>query len=726
MMDHHTLLAGLQMLVKHGAQATLYDVYGSCVYTSQSTNGTQTEILAFRHSTPAWNIICRRADPWSWNNSGEDRLQGPGAPSNWGPYSLLSDFMCALEPYESIFIKSQREFPRDENRTMELFAIMQRSSATAEGAYRLMLDSRASAYWCALAMLTTSFYSAFGCGLLSLAALEGNLERMKFLLTNYRDTINELNLLKQTPLHLAVGHPSCVALLLRESGSKLINLPDSGGRRPLEYALFCCLFATRAGENQYHDGCLRSHGDTSLNILLDADCMITKTESWPLDSYGFEPSLCDNCLHEVSEHLVSRRDRLKSLAANRLPRMQANALGVFSPSVLDSNVIRVIQALIQWGISVPPSLQVNGSDQEGRNDMTSAYHRFYGPIPFSALWRLGLRDLDTPDMDGLTPLMSWCKKYGWNMTDTDAGRCSWLIEGGADLWKLAPDGVSTIGHELYSKIGQMLLPRADNEEPPRTHVFNLTRKLSHRDPRDGCHCACSPGGCTPFVRFLQAVFRKRYLDSASKLIENLLASMRETHTSLNKIQMRSVVRYATFEMMGIRHTCCHDDTGPTLGRNRQNMELDELRQEDSFLINLLDDLATEFEVKLEEMVQEQYVNKRVSFWHGCWLPRIQQVLESIHSANIEEPDKVAAEEIGVVWHKQESGKGKGCDEDFDLDFDFDLDSDSYSDSVNGGYHQSDWDSEIDEEYMIGTFRTMEDWNSRLDLIMSKAGLPAGR
>lgn len=571
-------------------------------------------------------------------------------------------------------------------------------------------------------MLTKSFYLAFGCGPLSLAALEGNLEKMQFLVTNYRDTINELNLLKQTPLHLAVGHPSCVALLLRESGSTLINLPDSDGRRPMDYAMFCCLFDIGAGEYQYHGYGWKSHGDTSLNILLDADCMITKTESWPRDFYHSERSLCDHCLRAVSLHLVGRREGLKRLAANNLTCMQATALGVFSPYVLDSNATRVIQALDQCGIDVPTSLRVHGSDREnGCNILTSAYHSFCGTLSFPDLWSLGFRDLDTPDMDGLTPLMSWCKDYGWKMTDTGAGRCCWLIEKGADLWKLAPDEVSTIGHELYSNIGRMRPLPEDNGQSSRRHVFNLTRKLSHRDPRDKCHCACSPGGCTPFVRFLQAVFRKQHFESASRLIEHLFTSMRQTHTSLTKIQMRSAVRYATFEMLGIRHTCCHNDRGPIFERHRQNMELEELRQEDSFLVNLLGDLAIEFEVKLEEMVQERYVNKRVSFWHDYWLPRIQQVLESIHSADIEEPDKLAAEEIGLVWHKQESWKGKGCDEGFD----FDLDSDSYSESADGGYHESDWDSEIDEGDMVDTFRTMEDWTSRLDLIMSKAGLSAG-
>lgn len=86
-------------------------------------------------------------DPWSWNTYDEDEgmILSPGAPFHWDTYSLLSDFLCSLEPNEPIFTMSQLEGSTYEKITMELFAIMQRSPATAEGTYRLMLDPRASA-----------------------------------------------------------------------------------------------------------------------------------------------------------------------------------------------------------------------------------------------------------------------------------------------------------------------------------------------------------------------------------------------------------------------------------------------------------------------------------------------------------------------------------------------------------------------------------------------------
>lgn len=540
-------------------------------------------------------------------------------------------------------------------------------------------------------------------------------------MANYPNTINEVNLMKQTPLHLAVGQPSCVALLLRASGRKLIDLPDSGGWRPMEYALFSCLRGTRPGENNHHDGCLRNHGDNSLDLILHAGCMIPTIDTWPRP-VAWPRLLCDTCQRAVSTHLVARRKGLKTLAANNIPRMQATALGLFSPWLCDSSASRAIQALRECGILVPPSLEVDGFHLvKGFSVLASPYH-YDGPMPFSVLWSIGFRDLEASDFNGVTPLMNWCKTPWLGVMA--AVRCSWLIDKGANLWKLAPDGVSTIGHELYSRIGELCNPRQRVEDNSMRHFFNLTQKLSHRDPRDSCRCACSNAGCTPFVRFLQAALRAysdfNHIDSVSEFIGRLPIILKETHTNVTKVQMRSAVRYVTFETLGIRHTCCHADPYITYKTRRPDEELDELRQEDHFLVARLENLVAEFEVELDQMGRERYVNRRVSFWQGYWLPRMQQVLDFIEGAGIEDPEKAAAEEIGVVWHEHESDKGKDRDEGLDSD------SGSYNGGEVGGYHESDWDSDVDEVGMFDTLRTMEDWTSRLDLIMSKAGLSAVR
>lgn len=113
-------------------------------HTSHPTNGTQLKVFAFCYSTPAWNLISGWVGPWSWNNFDGGRFEGPVEPSNWYPYSLLTEFLCALEPCELIVNKSHVNFPSSGEQTMELFAIIQCSPATAEGSYWHILDPQAS------------------------------------------------------------------------------------------------------------------------------------------------------------------------------------------------------------------------------------------------------------------------------------------------------------------------------------------------------------------------------------------------------------------------------------------------------------------------------------------------------------------------------------------------------------------------------------------------------
>lgn len=659
--------------------------------------------------------------PWTWDSPDENRFDSVGHPSNWDSRSLFSDFLCAHDQYETIVNKSLLEFSSSEETTMELFAIMKRSSATAEGTYWFIWLLSLSC-WGPRITLTMIFHLAFRCGPLSLAALKGDSEKMKLLLTQCPNGISELNLLEQTPLHLAIGHAPCVSLLLSGSGRSLLDRLDSGGRRPVEYALFLCLWQTRAHADQYNDGCSKNHGDSSLNTLLDAGCMIPKRTLW-LGTFIFNFSLCKNCLHAFSLHLSGRRESLRMLAKSHLPggllfelsalklesffyfSSATSWLGGLPPGLLDCLASSVVQELIRRGISVPLSLRVDALD--GNCDkLTSVYHS-YGPLPFSVLWKLGFRDLDQRDTNGLTPLMFWC-----NQDLQSLARCSWLVEKGANVHKLVPHGSSTVGHELYSKIGQLPPPLDDSEFDLRNHVCTLTTRLLIKETVDTCHCACSHRGCAPFTRFLQTAFAWRNISSPWDVVKRLPEIIAETHASVTKGQMKSAIRYATFEMLGIRHTCCHSDVGRALKEQKEEDEIEELRQEDSFLVAILDDLVKKLEWELQGQLlrREVFDSKSASFWNKHWLPRVQVVLESLNNAEIRESERVAAEDVGVKWQKQESGTTNDNDGDYN------------NGSEDGRYNESEWKSDVDEGGMFERFQTMEDWTSRLNLIMSKAGL----
>lgn len=190
--------------------------------------------------------------------------------------------------------------------------------------------------------------------------------------------------------------------------------------------------------------------------------------------------------------------------------------------------------------------------------------------------------------------MSWCSR---DLHRGATGACSWLIENGADPWKLAPDRISTVAHHLYSQIGQQIFIGSSYShlQDLQDHVFGLTGKLARRDPRDNCRCSCSPGGCTPFVWLLRAAIDPMSV-SASELVEHFLAVLRNTHGCLTTAHIWSAIRFATFETLGIRHTCHDDHQNEPL--KRADEEIDELHQEDRFLSDLLEDLMEDFESEL--------------------------------------------------------------------------------------------------------------------------------
>lgn len=82
--------------------------------------------------------------PCTWHRSGKEAMGNVGNPLIWDLVSLLSEFLCAQNPYETIVTKNVLEFPTQNSlynyRTLEFFALMQRSPATAEGTFWLILE----------------------------------------------------------------------------------------------------------------------------------------------------------------------------------------------------------------------------------------------------------------------------------------------------------------------------------------------------------------------------------------------------------------------------------------------------------------------------------------------------------------------------------------------------------------------------------------------------------
>ncbi|KAJ0114452.1 hypothetical protein J7T55_010842 [Diaporthe amygdali] len=162
-------------------------------------------------------------------------------------------------------------------------------------------------------------------------------------------------------------------------------------------------------------------------------------------------------------------------------------------------------------------------------------------------------------------------------------------------------------------------------------------------------------------------------------------------------QLRSAIRYLTFELLEIRHTCSHDEQLQEF--QRDDNEIHELMSEDNSLLQLLEELVEEFESKFQSLRTEDDPYG-ISFWETYWPQRMREVITELNDFRLSEDEYLSAQSLGVKWHQTEDGPEWH--------------------SVDPANLRSDWSVEVDDEWMWRRFKSVEDWRSRLELIMSRA------
>lgn len=495
---------------------------------------------------------------------------------------------------------------------------------------------------------------------------------------------------------------------LQQTHSLLNNL-DIVGRTALEYATYVnCHYLAKGNCTE------------SLRMLLEADCKIP--QRYP----ALFRSLCATCTSELLRHIKERRERLKTLGRERLPRWESQELGLETCAVLDAGASRVVEALRARDIAIPASLENEypaelSTSGENLGMAQSIYHYFAGfysaNLDYDAAYDLGFYDVDERDYFGHTPLFTWRHYLSWRF-DVDGGpagadacrKCLWLIKHGADLWAAVPDTSFSVAHYIYSALGNM---ESSLNLTIATEVVlvvrELTQHLSQRDIHDACRCKCSSGGCSPFVWFLRRLgdidagflchHQTDYLGGLALVFRDFMDKIKPIVTD---VQFRAAIRFGTFQALEIRHTCCHDRRNNELKALAED-EIDELEEEDAHLLGILEDLVTEFDNMLPP--NHGHGLPLVSFWDEHWLPRMRAVQKALNGDQLDEAQKRKAEDIGVVWECPEPQVTQ----------------------VGGDWEQAcreepevAWPSDIDEERMYRGFKSMNDWVARLNLIVSQA------
>lgn len=457
-----------------------------------------------------------------------------------------------------------------------------------------------------------------------------------------------------------------------------------------------------------------------MTVILESDCRVPNQFSRVFSK------LCRNCKGVLFRHIRDRRERLKKFALERLPRAEASALGLYQPAVLDTKANLVNQALAKRGFEMPSPLRLDVclTHRAGRFDALNVDFDLYQPVSmfhqspinspfesnFEALYQLGFRGFEEPASLEFSPLLSWltCTKHVhhtelefWEINRINA--CIWLIDHGANLWDpISRDIPATTAHYICDSIDAER-HRLLASDPEKLKIQLLMEILSIHDVRDNCHCRCSLGGCSPLVWFLRRFngpwrpFSYRSDAGIAYEVQQFPRFFSTWKPSLSVAQHRSAIRYLTFELLGIRHTCSHDyekAEKPTAD------ETEELLSEDASLLQLLEELVEKFNSELQSVITEDDP-LGLLVWKTHWAGSMEKVLKNLAEYRLDENEGRSAQQIGVKWNNSD-------------------DSPENQVAPEREYQEPVWSVEFDDEEMWRDFEDMEEWTSRLDLIMSTA------
>lgn len=414
-------------------------------------------------------------------------------------------------------------------------------------------------------------------------------------------SLHERNVHGQTPLHLAVGWPWGIRLLL-DAGADY-NASDFLGWAVLSYA--CSI------------ECL----DT-IQYLLEKQATFVGYDS----TFGGKefyttmsliPSTSDQrIVDQILFTFVERRRRLIELAREFLAEEQVDQSKHETDEILDVD-ISYLYELLSTGVSVPAVLDT-------RIDFDRSVYHLAGKntVLATKFWDLGFHNVEAHDGNGQTPLMSLFNTGVKRHTLQLLKQAIWLTAKGASMFTRGKDGRVTAARRFAEHMGYFVIVQelGDEEEAMNTLVEQLRRDagldaamLVH----DSCICRCSFSGCTAHTSFVRGVYKRfadwryprRSHDTTEWWIKTCIYERRSC------IIVKQVFRAIVFELLQLRHTCCDRPGGYYEEEDDQN-ELEEIHDEqaeDYVLLETLVELALSqwtvetrpFSEFIEEFVETQ-------------------------------------------------------------------------------------------------------------------------
>lgn len=620
--------------------------------------------------------------------------------------------LCEESPDPSAYQKSDGPQHIISSLTCETLQALRTSARAASGMVDLCIRRNLAS--------DLSSCIVLGCGLLSTAVLAKDVSLVKRILAHHPSSLQETNLLGQTPFHLATDLPEILSLLMNAGGSLPgMDKVDEEGEYALDYALR--LSASLCSTSNPWEACSNCECVKCVNILLAQGWRCSPNFLQYFDPYQGRDDSKGKVSYaakvQVLNGIAYAGATLKALGLRFLSTVEIDLYHLKADSVLDYYAPKVAQLLSENGVSIPSSLRAimlepiqyepgkvlgyspfsqdrtSWSGMTGYLRYSSVYHVKYalGEVPTNRLpqllYDLGFHDINYIDNSGYSPLTSHLT-YG----NPRPSYTLWLIDHGANLEQRLPAGgrfgdTSAYGASEYRAAAAAHLALGSFTSIKNVTGFaadwaimqyqevdaylKLVDMVVPLDLLDNCTCGCVEDGCHTFKVVFDDIWHyatghkfsrysrceENFASPRSILVSGFAAKVSELlqnfplDISVWVKMSKSGLRYFTFSMLDLPHTCCNIYAvgGPTLFTLE---EVDEIRDEEHERLGVLEQLVREFEEKYDNFQNtEKQGDKFTNFLTAHWAPKMEQVLADLELRDLSAQELRAAEEVGVIWDK---------------------------------------------------------------------------
>ncbi|KAK1774842.1 hypothetical protein QBC45DRAFT_423774 [Copromyces sp. CBS 386.78] len=523
------------------------------------------------------------------------------------------------------------------------------------------------------------FSKAFGCNELGTATLQQNISAVRSLLFRAPALISEQDLNGLTPLHYAVTWKDGLSMILEQ-------VPVENFAEDLTWDVF------RYAVSMY----LSNHRDLCSEICHCSECiMIFLDHSWyfaPCSSQGRAHGTLRLILENLS--LAAQSNLLLYLKQSRqeivgpiLQKLFGDGLGRQLDAMnLPTDVVHIIiDHLQKTAAALCPGAR--RARTQAAVDSFHIYCEIKDEETAEVAWQLGFHEVDyhgatdSPPLayipyDALTDLRFHSEEY-----------VLWLLDHGADpLQPLHDTGKRNAPTRAVHKAIHCIRHSFDWEwcddtgewEPNglKQDAQEVARRLCGEQTTDGCVCACSADGCTPFLILLRNLVPVAAPEHKVSRPKDYAFELRHISTMLwqdhgfpchYEGQFREALRLFTSMALGIRHTCCKKHGYHNDG------DAEEIREEDSELVDILEDLMEQWHDLSFKSAQDFWC-----FLDSDWVIRLDTVFNDLRQIDQSEEHRSRLQSLGVQL-KAPAVKAKGrkprtrkrsliwCEESFWLD-----------------------------------------------------------